>query len=289
MSKEESKAKKLAKKEAKQEKKAAKAEVAAAKAKAKAEKKHQKAYNDFVKDTEKKNQKLKAKAAQEGKEFVPIAIPTVDAYQSKNEIKAEKAMEKAYAKYVAKVEKKNAKTEKKCAKKGKPYVPAAILTEEEFRNSAASENKAGKIILTIILILLIWFLIYFMVMFISYQYVPSHEETTASEAGDPAVYETYSNPHEITTTPDYSIADAKRFLKQILKDNWSDLGYSSDPSNSAISYNNKMATVNGADCYMFTCEGKTYAVAVKLSAAYYAHNGEYTPLTFNETDVLFGE
>ena len=52
-------------------------------------------------------------------------------------------------------------------------------------------------------------------------------------------------------------------------------------------YNNKVVTVNGADCYVFSCSGKTFAVAVKLSAVYYAHNGEYQPLTFNNTNYLF--
>ncbi|MGN0521263.1 MAG: hypothetical protein ACI4IQ_01350 [Eubacterium sp.] len=290
MSKEDKKAKKLAKKEAKFEKKEAKAEKANAKAKVKADKKHAKAYASFVKETEKKNSKLQAKAEKNGKEFVPIAIPAIEDFATKQELKAAKATDKAYAKYVKKVEKKNAKTEKKCAKKGKPFVPIAIPDKEEFADSANNENKAGKIILMIILILLIWLLVYFMIMYINYEYVPHQEETTASEeAGAPAEYETYLNPHEITTTPDYDIASAKRLLKQTLRDNWSDLGYSSDPSSGAISYNNRIETVNGADCYMFTCGGKTFAVAVKLSAVYYAHNGEYTPLSFNNTEILFGE
>lgn len=287
MSKEEKNAKKLAKKELKQEKKEAKAEANLAKAKAKAEKKHVKDYQKFVKETEKKNQKLQAKAAKDGKEFTPIVIPAVEDFQTKSEIKAEKSTQKAYDKYVKKVEKKNAKSEQKCAKKGKPFVPVAVPTYDEFANSAASENKAGKIVLTVILVLLIWLLVYFMIMFYNFVYVPSQEETTTTPPV-PQEYESYSNPHEITTTPDYSIADAKLFLKQVLSDNWSDLGYSSDPSNSAISYNNRMETINGSDCYMFSCGGKTYAVSVKLSAAYYCHNGNYTPLTFNETNYLFG-
>lgn len=291
MSKEEKKAKKLAKKEEKQAKKQAKVDKANAKAQAKAEKKHAKAYGKFVKDTEKKNKKLQEKAASSGTDFVPIAIPEIDVFQTKKEIKAIKSGKKAYAKYVKKLDKKNAKLEKKCAKKGRPFVPIAVPTEEEFLNTAAAEkNKVGKIILSIILILLIWFLIYFIVTYIGYEYRPhTPEETTASEQGEPAVYETYSNPHNITTTPDYSIADAKLYLKQSLSDNWSQLGYSSDPSGSAISYNNRIEKINGADCYMFTCSGKTYAVAVKLSAAYYCHNGEYTPIGFNDTDIIFGE
>ncbi len=288
-----SKEDKIAKKEAKQEKKNAKAQAVAAKAKAKADKQHAKNYQKFVNDTEKKNQKLQAKAAKDGKDFTPIAIPAIEDYQTKSEIKAEKAAHVAYTKYIKKIEKKNAKAEKKCAKKGKPFVPIAVPTEEEFVNTAViNNNKAGKIVLMIILILLIWFLIYFMIMFISYQYNPMHngdETTTASTEKAPADFETYSNPHEITTTPDYSIADAKLYLKQVLNDNWADLGYSSDPSSTAISYNNRIENVNGADCYMFTCGGKTFAVSVKLSAAYYYHGGEFTPITFNNTNYLFGE
>lgn len=287
MSKEEKNAKKLAKKEAKAAKKEAKAEKSLAKVQAKAEKKHNKAYKKFVKDTEKKNKKAQAAAAKSGKDFVPIAIPAVNEFQSKAELKAEKATKKAYAKYVKKIEKKNAKTEKKCAKKGKPFVPVAIPTYDEFANSSAAENKVGKIILMIILIILIWLLIYFMVMFSRFVYNPFIEETTDDQTKVAAEYASYTNPHEITTTPDYSIADAKLYLKQTLKDNWNKLGYSSDPSSNAISYNNRIVNVNGADCYMFTASGKTYAVAVKLSACYYAHNGEYTPITFNNTDILF--
>ena len=259
MTKEEKQAKKLAKNEAKTEKKEAKAEKANAKYKAKAEKKHAKAYASFVKDTEKKNAKLQAKAQKDGKEFIPIAIPDADEFQSKKEIKAAKATTKAYGKYVKKLEKKNSKAEKKCAKKGKPFVPVQIPTEEEFANSSTgSQNKAGKIILMIILLLLIWFLIYFIIMYINTAYVsPVVEETTvAEESKAPAVYDLYSNPHEITTTPDYSVDEAKRLLKQTIHDNWKQIGYSSDVSSSAISFNNSVKTVNGADCYMFTCSGK---------------------------------
>ena len=290
MTKEEKQAKKLAKNEAKIEKKEAKAEKANAKYKAKAEKKHAKAYASFVKDTEKKNAKLQAKAQKDGKEFIPIAIPDADEFQSKKEIKVAKATTKAYGKYVKKLEKKNSKAEKKCAKKGKPFVPVQIPTEEEFANSSTgSQNKAGKIILMIILLLLIWFLIYFIIMYINTAYVsPVVEETTvAEESKAPAVYDLYSNPHEITTTPDYTVDEAKRLLKQTIHDNWKQIGYSSDVSSSAISFNNSVKTVNGADCYMFTCSGKQYAVAVKLSAVYVVNNGEYTPLSFANTEILF--
>ncbi len=290
MTKEEKQAKKLAKNEAKTEKKEAKAEKANAKYKAKAEKKHAKAYASFVKDTEKKNAKLQAKAQKDGKEFIPIAIPDADEFQSKKEIKVAKATTKAYGKYVKKLEKKNSKAEKKCAKKGKPFVPVQIPTEEEFANSSTgSQNKAGKIILMIILLLLIWFLVYFIIMYINTAYTaPVVEETTvAEESKAPAVYDLYSNPHEITTTPDYTVDEAKRLLKQTIHDNWKQIGYSSDVSSSAISFNNSVKTVNGADCYMFTCSGKQYAVAVKLSAVYVVNNGEYTPLSFANTEILF--
>ena len=290
MTKEEKQAKKLAKNEAKTEKKEAKAEKANAKYKAKAEKKHAKAYASFVKDTEKKNAKLQAKAQKDGKEFIPIAIPDADEFQSKKEIKAAKATTKAYGKYVKKLEKKNSKAEKKCAKKGKPFVPVQIPTEEEFATSSTgSQNKAGKIILMIILLLLIWFLVYFIIMYINTAYTaPVVEETTvAEESKAPAVYDLYSNPHEITTTPDYTVDEAKRLLKQTIHDNWKQIGYSSDVSSSAISFNNSVKTVNGADCYMFTCSGKQYAVAVKLSAVYVVNNGEYTPLSFANTEILF--
>ncbi len=292
MSKEVKDAKKTAKKEAKLAKKEAKAEKANAKYRAKADKKHAKAYNSFVKDTEKKNAKLQAKATSDGKDFVPIAIPAIDEFQTKKEIKAAKATKKAYAKYVKKIEKKNAKTEKKCAKKGKPYVPIQIPDEEEFANSAVNENKTGKVILMIILLLLIWFLIYFMIMYINYEYVAPtsvEPETTASEdAGGPAGdYEFYTNPHEITTTPDYNIADAKKLLQQTLQDNWKQCGFKADPSNDAISFNNRVETINSGDCFMFTCGGKTFAVSVKLAAVYYCHDGEYTPLSFNDTNILF--
>ncbi len=288
MTKEEKKAKKLQKKEAKQLKKEAKLEKANAKAAAKAEKKHAKAYEGFVKNTEKKNAKLQEKAKKEGKDFVPVAIPPIDEFQTKGEIKAEKSMQKAYANYVKKIEKKNAKAENKCAKKGKPFVPIAIPTYEEFASTAGSGSNTKRIILMIILLFLIWFLVYFAYMYYTYEYVPAHEETTASEEGEPAVYDPYSNPHEITTTPNYTVADAKLYLQQTLYDNWNKMGLSSDPSNS-ISYMGKVQVINGADCYMFSAGGRTYAVAVKLSACYYCHDGQYDPLTFDNTNILFGD
>ncbi|MCH5315563.1 MAG: hypothetical protein J1E81_06595 [Eubacterium sp.] len=291
MSKEEKTAKKLAKKETKQAKKQAKFDKASAKYQAKAAKKHQKDYDKFVKETEKKNAKLQQKAQKDGKEFVPIAIPAADVYQTKSEIKAAKAGKKAYASYVKKLEKKNAKAEKKSAKKGKPFVATPIPTEEEFLAGNANVHKTRNIILMIILLLLICFLIYFIIMYINYEYTPHlPEETTVTEDEEavPADYPPYENPHEITTTPNYSIADAKLYLKQALNDNWGDIGLSHDPSGSAISYNNRMETINGAECYMFTCDGNTYAVSIKLSAAYLCKNGDYIPVGFNDTNIIFG-
>ena len=115
--------------------------------------------------------------------------------------------------------------------------------------------------------------------------VNAEDETTSKVASYD--YETYSNPHEITTTPDYSIADSKLLLQQIIHDNWKEIGYSSDVSNNSITYNNRTVTVNNADCRVFTCEGKTFAVAVKHTSCYVYENGKYEPLTFNDTDIIF--
>ena len=62
--------------------------------------------------TKGKTEKGEKKAAAGGKAFTAIAIPTIDAFQTKGEIKAEKAGQKAYAKLVKKIDKKNAKLEK---------------------------------------------------------------------------------------------------------------------------------------------------------------------------------
>lgn len=280
-----SKETKLEKKEAKAAKKAAKAEAAAQKYAAKAEKKHAKDYDKFVKETNKSNAKGEKKAAAKGVAFTPVAIPAIDEFQSKSELKAIKANDKAYAAMVKKIEKKNIKLEKKCQKKGKPFVPIAIPEKDEV---IAQENKKKKIFIMILLILLIWAMIYFIVMWFQYvapsKPVDSVEDTTAAAVYD---YETYSNPHEITTTPDYSIADAKLLLKQVIHDNWSTIGYSSDVSNSSITYNNKTVNVNNADCYVFSCSGKTFAVSIKLSSCYVYENGKYEPLTFNDTNIVF--
>ncbi|MFR6065647.1 MAG: hypothetical protein ACLUH5_06365 [Eubacterium sp.] len=275
-----SKESKLEKKEAKAAKTAAKQEKAAQKAAAKASKKHEKDYNKFVKDANKKNAKGANKPG-----FVPVAIPPIDEFQSKSELRLEKATDKAYDAYVKKIEKKNAKMEAVCAKKGKPFVPIAVPTRDEF---VLQENKKRKIFATIIMILLIWLIVYFIVMW--FMYAPpviSTEATTDAGAGASNVYESYVNTHEITTTPDYSVSEARDFLKQVIHDNYEVIGYTYDASSSTISYSNKTVTVNNANCYVFTCDGKTFAVPIKLSGCYVYQNGEYKPLTFNDTNYLF--
>ena len=207
---------------------------------------------------------------------------------AKKTAKLEKSQAAAYAKLVKKIDKKNAKAEKKANKKGKPFVPTPVPTQEEAFATAGKGGKAKKVILMILLILLIWYLIYFMVMW--FQYVAptitgsDSETTAAAEMGE---YERYSNPHKITTTPDYSVSEAKALLKQVLHDNWGELGYASDPSSGSINYTSNIVNVNNADCYMFTAGSKTYAVSVKLSAVYVNQNGSYKPLTFRDTDQIF--
>ena len=274
-----SKESKHAKKEAKAAKKAAKAEKAASKMAAKAEKKHSKDYNKFVKKATKKNNK---KANKPG--YAAIVIPPIDEYQSKSEIKLAKANDKAYAAYVKKINKKNTKMEAKCAKKGKPFEPIPVPEKDEV---VLQTNKKRKVWRMIIRILLIWLIVYFIIMWLMYSpaILPTEaEDTTAAASYD---YEPYSNPHEITTTPDYTIAEAKVFLKQVIHDNWKNIGYSSDVSNDAITYNNKTIVVNNANCYVFSCAGKTYAIPIKLSGCYVLDNGEYKPLTFYNTNYLF--
>ena len=274
-----SKESKQVKKEAKAAKKAAKAEKAASKMAAKAEKKHSKDYNKFVKKATKKNNK---KANKPG--YAAIVIPPIDEYQSKSEIKLAKANDKAYAAYVKKINKKNTKMEAKCAKKGKPFEPIPVPEKDEV---VLQTNKKRKVWRMIIRILFIWLIVYFIIMWLMYSpaILPTEaDDTTAAASYD---YEPYSNPHEITTTPDYTIAEAKVFLKQVIHDNWKNIGYSSDVSNDAITYNNKTIVVNNANCYVFSCAGKTYAVPIKLSGCYVLDNGEYKPLTFDNTNYLF--
>ncbi len=214
-----------------------------------------------------------------------------EAKAAKKAAKAEKSQAAAYDKLVKKIEKKNAKLEKKANKKNKPFVPLDIPTQEEaFAASATGESNAKKIIEMIILILLIAYLGYFCYMFANFTmppFVNGQTETTEEGGGAPAEYDRYENPHDITTTPDYSVADAKAYLKQVLHDNWKDLGYSSDPSGGSINYTNNITNVNNADCYVFTAGSKTYAVSVKLQSCYVSKDGKYSPLTFHEDEYLF--
>ena len=205
---------------------------------------------------------------------------------AKKAAKLEKSQAAAYAKLVKDIDKKNAKLEKKANKKGKPFTPIPTPTQQEAF-AAKSGGKVKKIILMIILILLIWFLVYFLVMWFNYvapQYI--EEETTTSQ-NEPATYDRYTNPHEITTTPDYSVSEAKVLLKQVLHDNWGQLGYSSDPSTGSINYTSNIVNINHSDCYVFTAGSKTYAVSTKLSAVYVNQNGKYNPLTFHDDEILF--
>ena len=206
---------------------------------------------------------------------------------AKKAAKPEKSQAAAYAKLVKKIDKKNAKAEKKANKKGKPFVPIPVPTQEEAFAAASGGSKVKKIILLIILILLIWYLIYFLVMW--FQYTPpvlSPEETTAAsdEIGE---YDRYENPHKITTTPDYSVSEAKALLKQVLHDNWKQLGYGGDPSSGSINFTSRITNINNADCYVFSAGGRTYAVAVKLSSVYVYQGGRYVPITFKNTNYLF--
>jgi hypothetical protein len=206
---------------------------------------------------------------------------------AKKAAKLEKKQAADYAKLVKKIDKKNAKLEKKANKKGKPFVPIAVPTQEEAF-VASTGGKAKKIILMIILILLIWYIIYFLVMWFSYVApVKSADDVEDDSSSATATYERYSNPHEVTTTPDYSVSEAKTLLKQVLHDDWKVLGYSSDPSSGSINYTSNIVNVNNQDCYVFTAGSKTYAVSVKLSAVYLSQNGKYTPVTFEQTDYLF--
>ncbi len=210
---------------------------------------------------------------------------------AKKAAKLEKSQAASYAKLVKDIEKKNAKAEKKANKKGKPFVPAPIPTQEEAF-AAQSGGKVKKIILMIILILLIVYLGYFLFMWFNYTAPTINvlpDETTTAEAGsnEPATYDRYVNEHQITTTPDVSVSEAKVLLKQVLHDNWSKLGYSSDPSSGSINYTSNIVSVNNVDCYVFTAGSKTYAVSTKLSSVYVNNNGKYEPLTFHDTDQMF--
>lgn len=205
-----------------------------------------------------------------------------EAKAAKKAAKLEKSQAKQYESLVKSIEKKNAKAEKKAAKKGKPFVPAPIPTQEEAF-AATNESTKKKIAKLIILILLIWLLVYFLVMWFTYVAPIKDAEDGPSVTQE---YERYENQHVITTTPDYTVAEAKALLQQVLHDNWRDLGYNSDPSSGSINYTSNIITVNNGDCYVFSASGKTYAVSVKLAAVYQSDNGEYKPVTFHGTAML---
>ena len=196
--------------------------------------------------------------------------------------KLEAAQAAGYAKLVKKIEKKNVKLEKKAQKKGKPFVPIDVPTQEEaIANMDLGRGK--KIATMIILILLIWYLIYFMVMWINYQapFVDTSDEDVVQ------VYDRYSNPHEITQTPIYQPAQAQEYLKQVLHDSWRSLGYTSDVSSQAISYTSNIVNINNNECYVFSAAGRSWYVSNTLSSCYYIEDGEYVPITFEGTNHLF--
>ncbi len=208
---------------------------------------------------------------------------------AKKAAKLEKRQAAQYAQLVKKIDKKNAKSEKKANKKNKPFTPIPVPTmEEAFAVTPSKGKKVLKVIKMIILILLIAFLAYFAYMYFMYvaPTVQLEEETTEG-SGAAQEYERYKNKHEITTTPTYSVSEAREFLKQVLHDNWRVLNYKSDPSGGSIHSTGQKITVNNSDCYVFSAGGRTYAVSVKLSSVYQKNGNEYIPLTFHETEYLY--
>ena len=204
---------------------------------------------------------------------------------AKKAAKLEKGQTKDYAKLVATINKKNAKAEKKANKKGKPFVPIAVPTQEEALAAGSNQSTGRKVVTLIILILLIWIVVYFLVMWFTYVAPTKQAETPEDTASVAQEYDRYVNEHEITTTKIYSVSEAKAVLKQVLHDNWKTLGYSSDPSSASINGGGNV-TVNNIDCYSFTASGKSYAVAMTLSAVYQKNGSEYKPVTFHETEYL---
>lgn len=204
---------------------------------------------------------------------------------AKKAAKLEKRQTKDYAKLVATINKKNAKAEKKANKKGKPFVPIAVPTQEEALAAGSNQSTGRKVVTLIILILLIWIVVYFLVMWFTYVAPVKQAETPEDTASVAQEYDRYVNEHEITTTKIYSVSEAKAVLKQVIHDNWKTLGYSSDPSSASINGGGNV-TVNNIDCYSFTASGKSYAVAMNLSAVYQKDGSEYKPVTFHETEYL---
>lgn len=212
-------------------------------------------------------------------------IAKKEAKAAKKAAKVEKKQAGQYAKLVKSINKKNAKAEKKANKKGKPFTPVPIPTQEEAF-AGGEQSKGKKIFQLIILILLIWLVVYFLVMWFTYVAPIKNAEEEGDSSSTVQEYDRYVNEHEITTTKSYSVSEAKALLKQVIHDNWRTLNYSSDPSSAAINYTSNIVTVNNVDCYEFTASGKTYAVAINLSAVYVSENGEYNPLTFHGTALI---
>lgn len=212
-------------------------------------------------------------------------IAKKEAKAAKKAAKLEVKQAKQYDKLVQSINKKNAKAEKKANKKGKPFVPAPIPTQEEAF-ATVNESNGKKVFKLIILILLIWFVIYFLVMWFTYV-APTKsivaEEDTPSAATE---YDRYENPHEITQTKTFTKSECSLLLKQAIHDNWKTLGYTSDPSSSSINAEGGVITVNNVDCYVYSASGKKFAVATNQSAIYVIKDGKYDPITFHNTDIL---
>ena len=81
-------------------------------------------------------------------------IAKKEAKAAKKAAKAEKKQASQYAKLVKKIDKKNAKAEKKANKKGKPFTPAPIPTQEEAF-AGVQQSKGKKVFKLIILIMVI--------------------------------------------------------------------------------------------------------------------------------------
>ncbi len=209
-----------------------------------------------------------------------------EAKMAKKQAKEATQQAKSYEKLVKKINKENLKAEKKAEKKNKPFEAKPIPTMEEAFATATTGKTWTKIVKMILLIALIAYVIFFMYMWFTYTAPALQPEAEDDGEHVAAVYDRYENQHEITTTPDYDVSYAKAVLKQVLHDQYRDLGFKSDPSSSAITYTNKIENVNNADCYILTSSGKTFAVSVKLQSVYVYENGEYSPLTFDNIDVL---
>lgn len=209
-----------------------------------------------------------------------------EAKMAKKQAKEAKQQAKSYEKLVKKINKDNQKAEKKANKKNKPFVPTPIPTIEEAFAATNTGKTWKKIVRLIILLVLIAYVIFFLYMWFTYTAPTLSPEEVTEEETESVIYDRYENQHEITTTPDYDVSYAQALLKQVLHDQYRDLGFSSDPSSGSISYTGNIENINNADCYILNASGKTFAVSVKLQSVYVLENGEYSPLTFDNTDVL---